>query len=44
MLTGQLGLASYALDFALPTLAGNVVGGSFIFALISHAQVRSEHG
>ena len=44
VLTGQLGLASYALDFALPTLAGNVVGGSFIFALISHAQVRSEHG
>jgi formate/nitrite transporter FocA (FNT family) len=26
----------------LPTLAGNVVGGSVIFALISHAQVRSD--
>ncbi|MHC1479740.1 formate/nitrite transporter family protein [Frateuria aurantia] len=41
---GQLDLSSYALEFALPTLAGNVVGGSFIFALISHVQVRSEHG
>ena len=28
--------------FMLPTLAGNVVGGSLIFALISHAQVRSD--
>jgi formate/nitrite transporter FocA (FNT family) len=29
-------------QFALPTLAGNIVGGSLIFALISHAQVRSD--
>jgi len=28
--------------FVAPTLAGNIVGGSLIFALISHAQVRSE--
>ena len=28
--------------FAGPTLAGNIIGGSFIFALISHAQIRSE--
>ena len=28
--------------FLLPTLAGNVVGGSMIFALVSHAQVRSD--
>jgi formate/nitrite transporter FocA (FNT family) len=39
---GHLGLAAYVLDFALPTLLGNVVGGSLIFALISHAQVRSD--
>lgn len=32
------------LEFALPTLAGNIIGGSFIFALISHAQVRSDSG
>lgn len=35
---------TFWLDFALPTLAGNIVGGSFIFALISHAQVRSDSG
>ncbi|HET6905320.1 MAG TPA: formate/nitrite transporter family protein [Rhodanobacteraceae bacterium] len=29
-------------QFVGPTLAGNIVGGSLIFALISHAQVRSE--
>ncbi|RMP54144.1 hypothetical protein ALQ20_200022 [Pseudomonas syringae pv. atrofaciens] len=23
-------------------MAGNIIGGSFIFALISHAQIRSE--
>lgn len=28
----------------MPTLAGNIIGGSFIFALISHAQVRSDSG
>jgi formate/nitrite transporter FocA (FNT family) len=39
---GKLSLTSYVFDFALPTLAGNVVGGSFIFALISHAQVRND--
>jgi formate/nitrite transporter FocA (FNT family) len=38
---GDIRFADYALRFALPTLAGNIVGGSFIFALISHAQVRS---
>lgn len=32
------------LEFALPTLGGNIIGGSFIFALISHAQVRSDSG
>ncbi|MGB8636018.1 MAG: hypothetical protein WCD66_11635 [Rhodanobacteraceae bacterium] len=39
--SGQLGWTGY-LSFALPTLAGNIVGGSLIFALISHAQVRSD--
>ncbi len=28
--------------FALPTLAGNICGGTFIFALISHAQIRND--
>ncbi|HDS1737739.1 MULTISPECIES: formate/nitrite transporter family protein [Pseudomonas] len=35
---------AFWLEFALPTLAGNIIGGSFIFALISHAQVRSDSG
>jgi formate/nitrite transporter FocA (FNT family) len=35
---------SFLMEFALPTLAGNIIGGSFIFALISHAQVRSDSG
>lgn len=39
---GQIGAGDYVVRFALPTLAGNIVGGSLIFALISHAQVRSD--
>ncbi len=38
---GETSFADAVLRFGLPTLAGNVVGGSLIFALISHAQVRS---
>jgi len=39
---GQLSWEDFWMVFAGPTLAGNIIGGSFIFALISHAQVRSE--
>lgn len=39
---GRLGFLDCVTQFALPTLAGNIVGGSLIFALISHAQVRSD--
>lgn len=39
---GEISLADAVLHFGLPTLAGNVVGGSLIFGLISHAQVRSD--
>ena len=39
---GEISFADSVVRFALPTLAGNVVGGSLIFALISHAQVRSD--
>lgn len=39
---GETTFADAVLRFGLPTLAGNVVGGSLIFALISHAQVRSD--
>ncbi len=39
---GRVPWHDYVLLFGLPTLAGNIVGGSLIFALISHAQVRSD--
>ncbi len=41
---GEVSWQTYWLDFAAPTLVGNIIGGSFIFALISHAQVRSDSG
>lgn len=40
---GEATWGDFWLTFAGPTLAGNIVGGSLIFALISHAQVRSEN-
>jgi formate/nitrite transporter FocA (FNT family) len=39
---GELSWYEFWAGFAGPTLAGNIIGGSFIFALISHAQVRSD--
>jgi len=39
---GELSWSEFWAHFAGPTLAGNIIGGSFIFALISHAQVRSD--
>ncbi|EPM56694.1 transporter [Pseudomonas syringae pv. actinidiae ICMP 19071] len=39
---GEIAWKDFWLAFAGPTLAGNIIGGSFIFALISHAQIRSE--
>ncbi len=39
---GELGWKDFLQTFAGPTLAGNIIGGSFIFALISHAQIRSD--
>ncbi|VVO05203.1 formate/nitrite transporter family protein [Pseudomonas fluorescens] len=41
---GELPWKDFWLIFAGPTLVGNIIGGSFIFALISHAQIRSESG
>jgi formate-nitrite transporter family protein len=39
---GTVTFGDFMSNFFLPTLAGNVAGGSLIFALISHAQVRSD--
>ena len=40
--SGNAGWSDFLFRFGLPTLAGNVVGGTFIFALISHAQIRGD--
>ncbi|MDQ8031804.1 formate transporter [Bordetella genomosp. 1] len=44
VLLGQAAISDGLLNFVLPTLVGNIIGGTFIFALISHAQVRADAG
>lgn len=39
---GDASLADVIAGFLLPTLLGNIVGGSALFALIAHAQVSEE--
>ncbi|MFP4125548.1 MAG: formate/nitrite transporter family protein [Alphaproteobacteria bacterium] len=39
---GEIDVATASFAFFLPTLAGNIVGGSALFALVSYAQVRRE--
>ncbi|MDE1185873.1 MAG: formate/nitrite transporter family protein [Pantoea sp.] len=39
---GTLHWSEFLWPFALPTLAGNICGGTFIFALLSHAQIRND--
>lgn len=39
---GEVGVIDVLAGFLLPTLLGNIVGGSALFALIAHAQVRKE--
>jgi formate/nitrite transporter FocA (FNT family) len=39
---GQLGIGMMIADFVIPVLLGNIVGGTALFALISHAQVMKE--
>ena len=41
-LAGEVSWLDGATRFAVPTLLGNIVGGTLIFTLISHAQVQSE--
>ncbi|MEZ3499326.1 formate/nitrite transporter family protein [Pantoea sp. KPR_PJ] len=40
--TGQVTWMEFIWPFALPTLLGNLTGGTLIFALISHAQIRND--
>jgi formate/nitrite transporter FocA (FNT family) len=42
VLHGDLSWSDMATGFSLPVLAGNVVGGTLLFALLSHAQVMHE--
>ncbi|MGM0544066.1 MAG: formate/nitrite transporter family protein [Pseudomonadota bacterium] len=42
LLAGTIGWSELLFRFGLPTLVGNVIGGTFIFALISHAQIRGD--
>lgn len=42
VLDGQIGLGTMLMNFTVPVLLGNVVGGTMLFALISYAQVMKE--
>lgn len=41
-LAGDMGLGRLVGGFMIPALAGNIIGGTFLFALLSYAQVRHE--
>ena len=42
LLVGKVALGALIEGFTLPVLMGNIVGGTVLFALISHAQVMNE--
>lgn len=39
---GNIPWQDFIWPFAIPTLIGNIIGGTFIFALISHVQIRND--
>ena len=39
---GGKGFGSYLVDFLVPVLVGNIVGGGALVAMLNHAQVRDE--
>lgn len=41
---GGLGMGSALIDFMLPALIGNVIGGTILFTLIAYGQIRRELG
>ncbi len=41
-LAGPASLTQVVFGFLLPTLAGNLFGGTLLFAVLSYAQVREE--
>ncbi len=42
VLSGHMGFSGLTTGFAIPVLAGNVVGGTALFAVLSYAQVAKE--
>lgn len=42
VLHGDISWAQSVLNFLLPALAGNIIGGSALFAVLAYAQVREE--
>ncbi|WP_392565185.1 formate/nitrite transporter family protein [Utexia brackfieldae] len=43
-LTGNITFIDILYPFAIPTLLGNIVGGTLIFSLLSHIEIRSDMG
>jgi len=42
VVNGQWGVASMLMNFTVPVLLGNIIGGTALFALLSYAQVMKE--
>jgi formate/nitrite transporter FocA (FNT family) len=42
VLNGHLGVQAMVVDFFIPVLVGNIIGGTVLFALIAYAQVMHE--
>jgi formate/nitrite transporter FocA (FNT family) len=42
MVAGEISAGHAVLGYILPALVGNVIGGTGLFALLAHAQVRQE--
>jgi formate/nitrite transporter FocA (FNT family) len=41
-LSGSIGIGEAWLEFTLPALAGNIIGGTGLFAVLAHGQMRSD--
>jgi formate/nitrite transporter FocA (FNT family) len=43
-MSGRMTLYELTTDFILPALAGNIIGGTGLFAVLAHGQMRSDTG
>lgn len=41
-LSGSIGIGEAWLEFTLPTLAGNIIGGTGLFTVLAHGQIRGD--